>query len=52
MELEVQVGTVPWGPGIWILGRGGQDPQCSLEGAALDTLSNSPMPQPPMAQEA
>lgn len=24
MELEVQVGTVPWGPGIWILGRGGQ----------------------------
>lgn len=46
--LEVRVGTMPSSPGIWVLE--GSGPMGLAELAALDTLFNSFIPQPPMAQ--
>lgn len=44
--LEVRVGTMPSSPGIWVLE--GSGPMGLAELAALDTLFNSSIPQPPM----
>lgn len=48
MGLEVQVGTVPWGPGIWVLE--GSGPMVLPEWAALDSLLNSSISWPSISR--